>query len=72
MDSRAGNSKTVVFKSSPQSSTTETEIQIPNFPIVKQEDNSQLLPSYFASKSFLHRVNNRNKPNLQYSNQQYR
>lgn len=52
MDSIVDN-KSVSSKTRPEGVTTETEIQIPNFPIIKQVDNTRLLPRYSASKYFI-------------------
>lgn len=47
MENTGDNSKSL--KTRPE---IESETQIPNFPIIKQGDNSKLLPRYTARKYF--------------------
>lgn len=52
MENAGDSSKSLSLKTRPDCHTTDTEVQIPNFPIIKQADNARLLPRYLASKYF--------------------
>lgn len=50
MDSVGDSSKSLSSKTRPDGTTVETEIQIPNFPVIKLVDDAKLLPRYSTSK----------------------